>query len=134
MSGLDEAFIDERRRDLLNMQDDIRQTVQMNTDEFNDLLNDIATEDFVAVANETQEKATLGRLEMTHRNRLRRIASALFRIGQGEYGACLACGGQIAEGRLVALPDAPLCIDCESRRDAAERQAQEVEDEGRGPA
>ena len=111
------------------MQDDIRQTVAMNTDEFNELLTDIATEDFVAVANETQEKATLGRLEVTHWNRLRRISSALFRIDQGDYGICLSCGGPIAEGRLEALPDAPLCINCETRRDAEERQAEEVEDE-----
>jgi DnaK suppressor protein len=125
MQKSDEVFIEERRRDLLRMQDDIRRTVEMNTQEFNDLLADISTEDFVAVANETQEKTTLGQLEITHWNRLRRISSALYRIDQGDYGVCLSCGGPIAEARLEALPDAPLCIGCETRRDAEERQTEE---------
>jgi DnaK suppressor protein len=129
MRKLDDAFIEERRQDLKKMQDDIRRTVEMNTDDFNDLLTNVATEDFVAVANETQEKATLGRLEMTHWNRLRRIASALFRMERGDYGVCLSCRGPIAEGRLTALPDAPLCINCEKRRDAEDRRAETTEDE-----
>ena len=45
----------------------------------------------------------------------REIASvkrALARIGDRSYGACIRCGGTIAEARLEARPEAALCIDC----------------------
>jgi DnaK suppressor protein len=45
---------------------------------------------------------------------LRRIATALTRIGEGEYGYCIECGEEIAARRLELDPAAPLCIDCAS--------------------
>lgn len=40
------------------------------------------------------------------------IKSALKRIEDGDYGNCENCGGAIADGRLEAVPEATLCIDC----------------------
>lgn len=51
----------------------------------------------------------------------RRIAHALQRIDDDEFGLCLSCGEDIAEGRLEADPTVTLCIDCASR---AEEQAE----------
>ncbi len=45
---------------------------------------------------------------------LRRIAAALARIDEGEYGYCLVCGDEIAARRLELDPAAPLCIGCAS--------------------
>ena len=45
---------------------------------------------------------------------LRRIATALARIDEGEYGYCLECGEEIAVRRLELAPAAPLCIACAS--------------------
>ena len=45
---------------------------------------------------------------------LRRIAAALARIDEGDYGACLECGEEIAVRRLELAPAAPLCIACAS--------------------
>ena len=45
---------------------------------------------------------------------LRRIAAALARIDEGEYGYCLECGEEIAVRRLELAPAAPLCIGCAS--------------------
>ncbi len=45
---------------------------------------------------------------------LRRIAAALVRIDEGEYGYCLECGEEIAVRRLELAPAAPLCIGCAS--------------------
>jgi len=45
---------------------------------------------------------------------LRRIAAALARIDEGEYGFCLECGEEIAVRRLEFAPAAPLCIGCAS--------------------
>lgn len=46
---------------------------------------------------------------------LQRIASALSRINEQEYGYCVSCGEEIARNRLKADPAAPLCIDCANR-------------------
>ena len=44
-----------------------------------------------------------------------RIAAALRRIGEGEYGYCLSCGGLIPAPRLTIDPATPQCVDCASR-------------------
>ncbi|HEX6992666.1 MAG TPA: TraR/DksA C4-type zinc finger protein [Gammaproteobacteria bacterium] len=46
---------------------------------------------------------------------LRAIEYALARIEAGSYGICRACGQPIAEERLRAIPETPLCIDCQTR-------------------
>src|SRR5436190_8481219 len=40
------------------------------------------------------------------------VKRALARIEDGVYGECVRCGGEIAEARLEARPEAALCIDC----------------------
>lgn len=47
---------------------------------------------------------------------LRRIAAALSRIDDGEFGYCSICGDEIARRRLELDPAAPLCVDCASGR------------------
>jgi DnaK suppressor protein len=42
------------------------------------------------------------------------IQLAFARLKAGTYGLCLNCGGPIAEARLMARPEAELCIDCAS--------------------
>lgn len=51
----------------------------------------------------------------TGRNRerdLQRIKTALLRLDQGEYGACITCGEDIADKRLRFDPAVPTCVDC----------------------
>ena len=53
--------------------------------------------------------------EATERKRrvdLARIGQALARLRDGEYGYCLDCGEQIADGRLRVDPIAERCIAC----------------------
>jgi DnaK suppressor protein len=56
---------------------------------------------------------------------LSRIDAALVRLDRGEYGACFECGEEIAERRLVALPFAVRCRDCEDRREQEVRRARQ---------
>ncbi len=49
--------------------------------------------------------------------KLKAIENALKRIGEGKYGYCLQCGKKIPEGRLRAIPEAVLCIDCKSQNE-----------------
>ncbi len=43
---------------------------------------------------------------------IRDIQAALTRIEDGSYGQCEACGEEIGEGRLEAIPEATRCVNC----------------------
>jgi DnaK suppressor protein len=52
--------------------------------------------------------------EETRRRRMQelvRIEAAFQRLGEDEYGYCLACGEPIGEARLALDPATPHCID-----------------------
>ena len=70
----------------------------------------------------------LERLAMKRRE-LRRIDDALGRLDQGAYGPCEDCDAEIAEERLLILPFATRCVDCERKHEVEERR---VETTGRG--
>ena len=42
---------------------------------------------------------------------------ALRRLYRGEYGLCEECGKKISRERLLAFPQARLCITCQARRE-----------------
>jgi RNA polymerase-binding transcription factor len=50
------------------------------------------------------------------RRQLGQVEAALGRLAEGTYGRCLECGKPINLQRLKALPDAPLCLDCQKRQ------------------
>lgn len=58
-------------------------------------------------------------LELKRRRQigLQRIAAALGRMEEGEYGDCVRCGEAIAVKRLELDPATPLCITCASETD-----------------
>jgi DnaK suppressor protein len=45
------------------------------------------------------------------------VSAALGRLAAGEYGDCQSCGEPIGYPRLSASPEAPFCLDCQSRRE-----------------
>jgi RNA polymerase-binding transcription factor DksA len=47
------------------------------------------------------------------RARLQRIEHALQRVDNGRFGICETCQQSIDSERLLALPSAELCIDCQ---------------------
>jgi DnaK suppressor protein len=65
-------------------------------------------------------------MELRTRERERRlldkIAKAMRKIDDHEYGYCESCGVEIGIRRLEARPTADLCIDCKTRQEELERQ------------
>jgi len=63
-------------------------------------------------------------LELRTRERERKlldkIAKALRKIDDHEYGYCEVCGVEIGVGRLDARPTADLCIDCKTKQEGRE--------------
>jgi len=45
---------------------------------------------------------------------------ALARIEDGDFGECLDCGEPISPKRLMAIPWAECCVQCQSRREETE--------------
>jgi DnaK suppressor protein len=78
--------------------------------------------DLIQGAGDPEDAATadvLVDLNLTEIDRdaeeLRAIQDALARLKRGEYGVCQRCGEDISPGRLEALPQATLCIECQTR-------------------
>jgi DnaK suppressor protein len=46
--------------------------------------------------------------------RLQQVKGALLRVGRGEYGLCVSCDEEIELKRLLARPETPYCIVCQS--------------------
>ncbi len=57
-----------------------------------------------------------------------KIAQALDRIEKGNYGNCLRCGRPIPEGRLLAVPEAELCIGCQEAQETRPASSRPVEE------
>jgi RNA polymerase-binding transcription factor DksA len=53
--------------------------------------------------------------------KLRFVDEALSRLDGGKYGTCLGCRGPIPIERLMALPFAAYCVDCQTKRNRARR-------------
>ena len=63
-------------------------------------------------ATETEGDEVLDALEDSAMAEVAEIRKALERIEDGTYGICAACGDDINEKRLQALPYAIQCINC----------------------
>lgn len=71
-------------------------------------------QDFAEQAVELENQELLEALDQEVREELRDIERALVRIDEDEYRYCTACGEEIPEARLAALPVTSLCVDCAS--------------------
>jgi len=54
-------------------------------------------------------------LENDQKQRLAQIDQVLARLAAGKYGICDVCGKPIAPERLEAMPQATMCISCQSK-------------------
>lgn len=106
------AILEERRLDLAReVHAKIRDARSENTNEHN-----------VLDEGETSDAEIGFALIQMKSETLDGVNTALRRISEGTYGTCFACGEEIAEPRLRALPFAVRCKDCEESREVAERR------------
>ena len=81
------------------------------TDETGELSGSTSDNHLADSASETYERELDEGLEADATRQLREVEEALERIEAGTYGTCVACGREIAEERLEAVPWTKLCID-----------------------
>ena len=76
-----------------------------------------STQDIADKAVSSYTREFLYSLSDGDRTTLLQIDEALARIDEGTYGACQNCGAPKSEKRLLAVPWAPYCIDCQELSD-----------------
>src|SRR5205085_6948080 len=78
------------------------------------------TEDEGDLATISHNKELLYNLHETDFARLRLIKDAIKALDRGQYGECVSCGNDINEKRLLAVPWAALCIQCQEETEMAD--------------
>lgn len=68
--------------------------------------------DFAEQVTQRENEDVLSGLQLEAKVELARVNAALMRLERGEYGVCVRCGSAIAPARLVAVPQADLCLEC----------------------
>jgi RNA polymerase-binding protein DksA len=81
------------------------------TDETGELSGSTSDNHLADSATETYERELDEGIEEDAVRQLREVEEALERIAAGTYGVCEACGREIPEDRLEAVPWTKLCID-----------------------
>ncbi len=74
------------------------------------------SEDTEKVRNLADREMEIARIDRATGN-LKDILSALARVDDGSYGACIDCDEPIAPRRLAALPWASRCVACQEKAD-----------------
>ena len=76
-------------------------------------------------ANERREIGFMTRELLV--DRVNKLAAAIERLDDGEYGTCVECSEAIAPARLRALPEVETCVRCQDRLERLGRQLEAVE-------
>jgi len=96
-------------------------TQDVNADSKATLINDSSEVPGGSVEGEIDLALTQLKGEM-----LQRVAAAISRLEEGNYGRCVECEGEIPEARLKAMPFAIRCRECESAKEEAARSRSAV--------
>ena len=84
----------------------------------------LADEVDVIQENEDREMSFATRSLLVER--ANKLAEALERLREGEYGTCQECGEQIAPARLRAMPEVTTCVRCQDRLERSAGRLQPV--------
>ena len=74
-------------------------------------------DDEADAGNKASERVQELALTQNARDLLNQGERALSRIDAGTYGACESCGQPIGKARLLAFPQATLCVACKQRQE-----------------
>ena len=93
------------------LEDRLRELTQ-RIEEIDDDLHEHEEDDFEERASEIAGDEVLEKSGSAGVKEIQQIRAALARLDKGVFGKCTRCGKQIGERRLLAIPQAPLCIKC----------------------
>ena len=112
--GMDD-FTREMEAKLLAERDELRKKLDSEGDDFrSEAQASSGRGDSSDLASDEGVYRKMEALNAMDAKKLKAIENALKRISDGKYGYCLQCGKRIPEGRLRAIPEAVLCVDCKA--------------------
>jgi len=118
---VDKAFLD-KMRDVLGLQrDEILRHLANESEGFRAIVEDDDPKDIIDLASNDVDKKNLEALNAVESKKLQLIENALARIRSDRYGICMDCSKPIPEPRLLALPYAVFCVECQGKRDRQTR-------------
>ena len=108
--------LEARRRALVKLRDELTELVDSSAEGVKpvDLDQPIGR---ISRVDAIQQQKMLAANRQAAQQRRRQVEAALDRIDAEEYGECQSCGEEIEPRRLEAQPEAPLCLECQSRRE-----------------
>lgn len=77
-------FLNTQRKELERMSEELRNALELETERFNELMQELAIKDRPEVGTERIDNRRLGMIETVDRERMRRISSALYRLDRGD--------------------------------------------------
>ena len=118
---MEERFIDEMNKKLLQQKEEIMQMLMAESAEFQNLVKEMDPKDLADIAADDIDRNTLDALGAQETKRLRLIDSALSRVKNGRFGLCIKCNKKIPEARLEAIPYALMCVSCQALEERKNR-------------
>ena len=118
---MDTAIKKAMKKKLLEMKEQILRQLISESDEFQEIVDDMEPKDLADIAADDIDRRILEVLGSQEIRRLQLIDAALGRIENGHYGICMSCGKKIPDERLRAIPYAILCIECKSSEERRNR-------------
>ncbi|MFW5689773.1 MAG: TraR/DksA family transcriptional regulator [Spirochaetota bacterium] len=112
------SFKRNMRERLTSLEQEIRQSIEEQHQEYAELTLGDRTEDTDEASIRNEERALAAILHHDER-RLLRVHSALGRLDAGHYGVCAMCGDMIDDDRLAAQPETVFCYSCAQKRERA---------------
>jgi DnaK suppressor protein len=112
MNGLTPAQVEELRTELERDLAKLRRTMASTADAARPVELDQTAVGRLSRMDALQNQHLTQELHDRERGREVSLTNALRRIADGTYGRCVACGGAVAYGRLLVMPEARTCAAC----------------------
>lgn len=87
--------------------------------------SELAPGDEMDAARSSAEVETHAGLIASAEEKLKSVDEALSRLEQGKYGICMSCHEPIPVERLIAIPFALNCVECQAKRPAEKHPSSE---------
>ncbi len=113
---MDKKRLELYKKRLLDRREQLLDTVS-KTEQDGREADEEAAQDIADKASNSYTKEFLFKKSNDDRFILHLVQEALERLDNGAYGVCVACGGEMQQKRLDAVPWARHCIDCQQKQE-----------------
>lgn len=115
---MEQAELDKLRAQLLAQRERLWAQLDYEQQVMRTSLRDSSGEhSMVDSGSDHAEREKTAQLTAAEQRLLESIEEALARIDRGQYGLCEDCGQPISPKRLLAVPDARRCLECQEKED-----------------